>query len=273
MNLIGHRPAPLDAMTSNASAAELWTHHERALRSLLWRVRPRRLERGVRLLLAKSRRRVEEGLSDADALADVYRGARLAVLNRLQPPNNPDARRSRRQEQRAELLAHLIPATAPLSGPDFHCDAALGGLARWLRAAGYEAEFWPGIDDDALLRKMPHSAAILLTTDRRLCERGVIEAGGIAALLVSIAHTKRQQFADVMERLDLPIRPPRCMACGGELSAVEKEAVRERIPPRTYPWRDDYWLCCRCGRLFWEGSHWERIGAQLREAGKRLMPG
>jgi len=29
----------------------------------------------------------------------------------------------------------------------FFCDAMLGGLARWLRAAGYDAEYEYGIDD------------------------------------------------------------------------------------------------------------------------------
>src|SRR5688500_16569324 len=30
----------------------------------------------------------------------------------------------------------------------FLCDVGLGGLARWLRAAGYEALWFPGINDD-----------------------------------------------------------------------------------------------------------------------------
>jgi uncharacterized protein with PIN domain len=53
------------------------------------------------------------------------------------------------------------------------------------------------------------------------------------------------------------------MACGGRLTSVEKTAVRERIPPRTYPWRDEYYVCQRCDRLFWKGTHWRRIEAAL----------
>jgi hypothetical protein len=142
----------------------------------------------------------------------------------------------------------------------------LGGLARWLRAAGYDAAFWPDIDDDDLLRKMIGSSAIVLTSDRRLTNRGIVTSGAIAALLVPISLKKREQFAFVRSQLDLLLQTPRCMACGGRLVMVEKEAVRERIPPRTYPWRDDYCLCQRCDRLFWKGTHWERIEAALKGA-------
>jgi uncharacterized protein with PIN domain len=44
---------------------------------------------------------------------------------------------------------------------------------------------------------------------------------------------------------------------------VEKERVRDRIPPRTARWKDEYFLCAGCGRLFWHGTHWERISRVL----------
>jgi uncharacterized protein with PIN domain len=53
------------------------------------------------------------------------------------------------------------------------------------------------------------------------------------------------------------------MACGGPLRPVAKDSVAERIPPRTARWKDDYFVCERCGRLFWPGTHWERIAARI----------
>ncbi len=53
------------------------------------------------------------------------------------------------------------------------------------------------------------------------------------------------------------------MSCGGELHPGDKEALRERIPPRTYRWRDDYFVCARCDKLFWHGTHWRRIVGAL----------
>jgi hypothetical protein len=56
------------------------------------------------------------------------------------------------------------------------------------------------------------------------------------------------------------------MACGGVLVARAKDEVRPRIPPRTALWKDDYFVCAGCDRLFWRGTHWERIEATLRRA-------
>jgi len=39
--------------------------------------------------------------------------------------------------------------------------------------------------------------------------------------------------------------------------------LREQIPPRTYRWQDEYFVCGRCGKLFWHGTHWLRIVSKL----------
>ena len=65
--------------------------------------------------------------------------------------------------------------------------------------------------------------------------------------------------------LDLMVRQPRCMSCGGELRAVPKDQVAGRIPPRTARWKDEYFVCSGCDRLFWQGTHWERIARRLAE--------
>ena len=235
---------------------ELRNRAEQAFRGLLWRTRAKPLAAAVKVLVDEAETLTEAPPPAEETFAAVYRRVRQQVLEQLL---NSGAGRHRR------LLEITVPQTPPCLGPDFHCDAGLGGLARWLRAAGYDAAFWPDIDDDDLLRKMIASGAILLTSDRRLMDRGVISSGAIAALLVPISLKKREQFAYVRSQLELSLKPARCMACGGRLSPVDKESVRERIPPRTYPWLDDYYLCHRCHRLFWQGTHWQRIKAALEK--------
>jgi hypothetical protein len=75
---------------------------------------------------------------------------------------------------------------------------------------------------------------------------------------------------DIAEQLGLIFREfglspghPRRMACGGELQRTDKEALRDRIPPRTYRWLDEYFLCADCGKLFWHGTHWLNIQQPL----------
>jgi uncharacterized protein with PIN domain len=159
--------------------------------------------------------------------------------------------------------AVVPPQPARATDPTFLCDASLGGLARWLRAAGYEAEVTahPG---DALVRAARAAGRVLLTTDARLWDRRLIRDGVVEALWLPSGLDVVRQLAMVLRDLKLTRRDPRCMACGGRLDPVEKAAVAERIPPRTARWKDDYFVCGSCGRLMWQGTHWERIEARLR---------
>lgn len=149
----------------------------------------------------------------------------------------------------------------------FICDAGLGGLARWLRAAGYEAVWFPAIEDTLLLREARERGATLLTTDSMLLERRVIRDGAIPTVWLPPTGSPAEQLALVFRELHLMPLSPRCMSCGGELRVVDKAAVAARIPPRTARWLDEYFVCARCDRLFWRGTHWQRIQAKLAAIG------
>ena len=143
----------------------------------------------------------------------------------------------------------------------------LGGLARWLRAAGYDAEFTPGVDDRELIHKALRTGATLLSSDGRLFERNIIRHKTVKALFVPRDLDKPQQLAFVVRELALPLRPdPRCMACGGELAEVSKDSIRDEAPAKAFAACDQFWRCARCGKLLWKGSHWRRITATLNKA-------
>lgn len=216
-------------------------------RSLLVKVRPRRLEFGVELLMGRAREMSRrEAIPLPRALARVYEATRRRVERRL-----------------ALTSACSLPARPPeAAAPRFLCDASLGGLARWLRAAGYEAE-WVAEPGDALVGAARAREACLVTSDSRLMGRRAVRDGALPALWVPSNLTPVEQLGMVMRDLGLSPRDPRCMSCGGRLQPAPKDQVRERIPPRTALWKDDYFLCARCGKLFWQGTHWQRITRRL----------
>jgi uncharacterized protein len=223
------------------------------LRALLARVRPRRLEFGVELCLRRARELAErEGIGLDQALARVYEFTRWRVQRRL------------------EVTGDCTVGGWPQAGPGparFLCDGSAGGVARWLRAAGYQADWRAGAPGASLRAEAAAAGAVLVTTDHRLLGRP-------AVVWVPSGMAPAAQAGVVLR--DLGLRPvdPRCMTCGGPLEAVAKESVRDRIPPRTALWKDDYFACARCGRLFWEGTHWDRIRARLeRERPPATDPG
>ena len=87
--------------------------------------------------------------------------------------------------------------------------------------------------------------------------------GDPEVLWVPSSLRRVRQLGVVLRDLDLEPRTPRCMSCGAELRAVPKQQVEARIPPRTALWKDEYFLCAGCDRLYWQGTHWQRIAARL----------
>jgi uncharacterized protein with PIN domain len=150
--------------------------------------------------------------------------------------------------------------------PRFLHDPSLAGLARWLRAAGYEAAPAPGVPGHRLPDEALRRGDVLLTTETEVLDRRIVVDGSLAVAWVPSALTMAEQLHLVALELGLTLREPRCMACGGALLPTPKEDVRERIPPRTALWKNEYFVCAGCRRLFWRGTHWERIEATLRRA-------
>ena len=155
----------------------------------------------------------------------------------------------------------------------FACDAMLGGLARWLRAAGYDASWKADVGDWEVIRLALREQRTLLTSDTGILRIGIVRDGDVPALFIPHGLKKEEQLTFVLRRLCLPLGEPRCMACGGELVPVPKEQIRDRVPPRTLTWLQQFYECGRCRKLFWQGTHWRRIAERLKNARTRPQKG
>jgi uncharacterized protein with PIN domain len=142
----------------------------------------------------------------------------------------------------------------------------LGGLARWLRAAGYDASWHPGIADPELVRLARDEGRIVLSSDGDVFEFALVRDGLVPALFVPRGLTVQAQLAHVLRELGLPLQDPRCMACGGELAELTRDEAAGRVPSRSLARHNCIWGCARCGKAFWHGTHWEKIAERLRQA-------
>ncbi len=167
--------------------------------------------------------------------------------------------------ERVRASAGATPAAA-FEPPRFLCDLSLSGLARWLRAAGYEAALAPEVPVHRLPEEALRQGRVLLTTDTEVLERRIVADGSLRVAWLPSLLTTREKLGLVLRDLELTLRKPLCMACGGVLVPRAKDSVQARIPPRTARWKEEYFVCAACDRLFWEGTHWERIVPALRAA-------
>jgi hypothetical protein len=149
--------------------------------------------------------------------------------------------------------------------PTFFCDAMLGGLARWLRAAGYDTLFEYGIDDADLIERCRGEGRILLSCDGPMFERNVITSGQVRALRLPRGLGNVEALRFVLAELRLALAEPRCMGCGGQLVEVPKHTVAGEAPPLAFRNCETFWRCRRCEKLLWRGTHWQRISRRLAE--------
>ena len=149
----------------------------------------------------------------------------------------------------------------PLRVLRFVADAHLGGLARLLRMAGFDTLYDNHFDDGEIAAIAAQQQRIVLTRDRELLKRRAITHG---CYLHAIKPA--QQLRELFERLDLAqcVRPfTLCLHCNVPLHPVAKAQVLERIPPRARAFYDSFSTCDACRRIFWPGSHWQRMRALL----------
>lgn len=152
-------------------------------------------------------------------------------------------------------IARLRPR--PLRRPRFILDVHLGRLATYLRLLGFDAEYGNSSSDAELAQRAVAEGRTLLTRDRGLLKRAAITRG------YSVRSTDpREQILEVLARFDLArqMRPfARCLACNGILDHVAKADVEAALPPRVAELNQHFKRCARCGRVYWQGTHYQHL--------------
>ena len=149
--------------------------------------------------------------------------------------------------------------------PRFLADAMLGRLARWLRILGYDAEYFPGEDDD-LLRLARREGRVLLTRDTRLLRRRPLPPH----LFIQSDHVM-EQLRQVVTALRLdPTVPParRCVCCNAVLEPRPKPEVFGLVPEFVWSQHETFWACPACQRIYWAGSHRQRMEEAIKNLGQ-----
>jgi uncharacterized protein with PIN domain len=161
-----------------------------------------------------------------------------------------------------EVSGPRVPQPTPTDPPRFLLDVHLGALARRLRLLGLAVAWSNDAGDAELVERARAEDRVLLTQDRGLLMRRALRAGA----LVRGSGTE-QQLADVLDRFAPALAPlTRCTACGGQLVAVPKAEVADRLEPGTRRSYDEFSRCTACGRVYWRGAHARRIDEMVAGA-------
>jgi len=152
----------------------------------------------------------------------------------------------------------------PLRDLRFIADCHLGKLAGTMRLLGFDVEYRNDIDDEELAAAVVNDKRVLLSRDRRLLMRKVIDRGYLVR-----SQNSDEQLAEVIKRFDLSrqLQPfTRCARCNGILEPVEKAAVLDLLEPKTKLYFEDFFQCQSCRQVYWQGSHLTAIKELVERA-------
>ncbi|BAI61521.1 conserved hypothetical protein [Methanocella paludicola SANAE] len=150
----------------------------------------------------------------------------------------------------------------------FLVDRMLGRLIAWLRIFGYDTksalDMEPTPDEDTRLIDIAKAEGrILISRDRALIERA--KKAGVQTVLVS-SDDVREQLEKLMEsyRLDIDPNMTRCTVCNATLREATEEDIEklknsEEVPEHLLNDKRTLWVCEKCGKAYWQGSHWRNI--------------
>lgn len=153
----------------------------------------------------------------------------------------------------------------------FLVDGMLGTLARWLRVLGVDSAFASGADDDELVRRALDENRVLLTRDRRLAERRLLRG---RVVLIG-AESWPDQIRELARAQDLTglIHPlTRCLRCNTILEDLAPAAAAAHVPPYIAATHSRYYRCPSCARIYWPGTHRDRMSATLARLGFSKLP-
>ncbi len=153
----------------------------------------------------------------------------------------------------------------------FVADVHLGKLVKYLRLFGFDTLYDKGFDPHSLVEISARQGRVLVTRSRDLLKHKVIARG------ILVRETDpRMQLKSIFERLDLhaEARPfSRCLCCNGLVEPIPKQGVALRLPSRVMAKHQTFTSCSSCHRVYWEGTHFERMSHFVKEVlSKRGAP-
>ncbi len=151
----------------------------------------------------------------------------------------------------------------PLPRLAFLADANVGKLATLLRLLGHDTAYDRRFTDTMVAETAAQEGRVVASRDRNCLKRAKIAYGRVVR-----ANDPLTQLRDIVAAFGL--KPPyaafsRCLRCNAPLEGVSKAEVLPLLLPKTRRYFDTFHRCPTCGRVYWPGSHHDRMLELLQD--------
>lgn len=156
--------------------------------------------------------------------------------------------------------------------PAFLADAMLGSVARKLRIFGFDTAYVaPTAADDEVLKLGVEQGRIILTADKEFFKRIVSrDAKGVLVKGSSDFDDLLHIFGKLGIKSASVALGSRCAACNGLLAGKKPSEVCNVVPEAVLARHGSFYQCTTCGRVYWDGSHLQRLRALAEKLERSL---
>lgn len=156
-----------------------------------------------------------------------------------------------------DIAPAIKSSRTPLRDTKFILDVHLGKLARLLRMMGFDTLYRNDFEDKEIIKTASGEKRIILTRDKGILKNNLVERGCYIR-----SQKPEKQLKEVILRLQLQSSVKflsRCLTCNGKIVETDKKIIEKRLKPGTRKYFNTFFCCNECGRIYWKGSHYERM--------------
>ena len=146
--------------------------------------------------------------------------------------------------------------------PRFILEDNLIRLAKWLRIMGYDAAVHRAVSLSTLISLANKEKRVFITRSNKIFK---LKQRFPRFLIKSDKHLQQLQELKNYIELEEDFLFTRCTHCNTKLNVIEKEKIEKLVPEVVYQSFEDYYICRRCGRIYWQGSHYKRMKLELQK--------
>ena len=127
-----------------------------------------------------------------------------------------------------------------------------------MRLLGFDTLYYRDTDNKTIIYHGRKEGRIILTRSKVLAEKQL-------DLILINSEQLKDQLKQMIKILG-PARPfSLCPVCNSKTEKIEKDLVKDDVPPYVFEIHEDFKKCPECGRIFWKGTHYKEIKKVINE--------
>ncbi|MDI6688457.1 MAG: Mut7-C RNAse domain-containing protein [Desulfobacterales bacterium] len=168
-----------------------------------------------------------------------------------------------------DVLKPSVLRPKPLQKMRFVVDVNVGKLALLLRMLGLDSQYSPKFSDKDILFLCQKEKRIVLSKDTGMLEcKQIIFGRHVRSVYPADQLSEVLNFFGIKGPFNLFSR---CLRCNKKLVPINKKDIMHRLEPKTKKYFNRFKICLQCSRIYWRGSHYEKMKSRLLKSGMEIL--